>query len=77
MNNDNGNHHPIARERQGHSLQLHGSGSNKVGALIDNAMTNLTHEQAHNLAAKAADEALRLHVKFWNRISTTLLVKKL
>ncbi|MFH1871090.1 MAG: CFI-box-CTERM domain-containing protein [Pseudomonadota bacterium] len=45
------------------AVQLHHGGSQRVGALIDSAMANLSREQVQVLSGKAADEALRLEVK--------------
>lgn len=62
MNQDTRNLPSTAVSEQ-HTLQLHRGGTQSAGALIDNALTNLTREQAHTLAGKAAEEALRLEVK--------------
>jgi hypothetical protein len=47
---------------RGHSVQLHGNGL-KAGSLIEQSVSNLNQDQAKQLMAKAADEALRLEVK--------------
>ena len=59
----NANKYPTTLHRDEGSVQLHDGGSGRVGALIDNALANLTTDQAHTLAAKAADAALKLEVK--------------
>ena len=63
MSNGSSDRYPATLERDGCSVQLHNSGSGRVGALIDNALSNLTADQASNLSAKAAEAALRLEVK--------------
>jgi hypothetical protein len=45
------------------AVQLHHGGSQRVGALIDNALANLNREQAQALSAKAAEQALMLEVQ--------------
>ena len=45
------------------AVQLHHGGSQRVGALIDNALANLNQEQAQALSVKAADAALMLEVQ--------------
>ena len=63
MSDGSGEKYPATLERDGRMLQLHNSGSARVGALIDNALTNLTKEQSSNLAAKAGEAALQLEIK--------------
>lgn len=59
----NANKYPTTVHREEGSVQLHDGGSGRVGALIDNALANLTRDQARTLAAKAADAALTLEIK--------------
>lgn len=61
--NQNTRNLPSTTVNEKNALQLHRGGSHEVGALIDNALANLTQEQAHTLAGKAAEEALRLEAK--------------
>jgi|ERR1035437_865036 hypothetical protein len=45
------------------AVQLHHGGSQRVGALIDNALANLNREQAQAFSAKAAEQILMLEVQ--------------
>ena len=63
MSEEKSGKYPAALEQDGRAVQLRESGSGSVAALIDNALVNLSRDQARNLAAKAADAALHLEVK--------------
>lgn len=52
---------PASSDRS-NSIKLHDNGL-KAGSLIEKSITRLNEQQAQNLMAKAAEEALRLEVK--------------